>query len=92
MAMSEGADKPPDVGDAVYLGQIISTQPIYGVAGPPGPPGPAGEVSVTYTFPGAREVPPLVFAVDEWEYSFPTTELARKVRDELMRMTLEGEL
>lgn len=69
-----------------------------------GPPGPAGTLEITgydgnvitslsdLARSGTRPVPELRFEVDGWEYSFPTKEHARMVREKLMEMTLEGEL
>lgn len=56
-------------------------------AGPPVPP-------VATLYAGTRHVPEWChkFTIDGWEYSFASKEIARKVRDELMRLTLEGEL
>lgn len=93
MSADAGADKPPlEMGDVVYLGDALANVVFTGVVqGPPGPPGPVGEISL-HTNYGAREEPALSFVVGGWEYSFPSKELARQVREKLISMTLEGEL
>jgi hypothetical protein len=68
-------------------------------AGPPGPQGPPGAASPDEEWwrgdvwtADTRPAPQFSYVVGAWEYSFPDKETARKVRDKLMRMTLEGEL
>lgn len=43
-------------------------------------------------YSGTQKTPALRFTIGGWEYTFPTIEMARKVREKLMEMTLEGEL
>lgn len=73
-----------------YDGSVMSLGSI--TQGPQGPQGPPGEVIFERSDRGVRPAPAVRFEVDGWEYSFPTPEQARIVRDKLMKMTLEGEL
>lgn len=87
---SGGSSAP---GDLVYLGDALGKMQMYGIVGPPGPAGPPAEASITFegTRPVSREWH-YRMTFDGWEYTFPSKEVARKVREELLRMTLEGEL
>jgi hypothetical protein len=65
---------------------------ITGLFGIPGPAGPQGPPADDVWAAGTRPAPQFSFVVGAWEYSFPDKETARKVREKLMKMTLEGEL
>jgi hypothetical protein len=95
-------DDKPKVGDMVHLGSVLEnvnwaigpgdltatgTFTIDALQGPPGPP---GETVVVYS--GTRAEPAVSFVVDGWEYSFASKQMAQKVMQKLISMTLEGEL
>lgn len=98
---------PDDDGSMIYLGDVLSNAQLQGVIGPPGPPGPPGGVlthdpisnnwvlSISdeeIAVPGTSQTPALHIDIDGWRFSFASVEIARKVREKLMSMTLEGEL
>jgi hypothetical protein len=89
-------------GDVVYIGD--HTVSIGVLQGPPGPAGPPGVLTYEpltdkwvvsdedLAIPATSRTPELSFDVDGWRFSFASVEIARRVREKLMSMTLEGEL